>query len=220
MDAYEDFTPKTEKIPLSPVLTSEDNKAKILEKINASVREENLKNLMAQEKEEEENEKDTVFTPPTNTSIKTRDIVENGDGTKTMTVKSGEEEETDFNLCVGVGNLASNIAGYTAIEMRQKAKYNPPLPSLLKEYPGISQEIDEYSYSQGLIIVQTLAEQKIVVELANIIKGPTVTMYELKLAQGMIISKIKAREDELNYALGGKKIRILAPVPGKQAVGI
>ena len=220
VDVYEDFTPKTEKIPLSPVLTSEDNKAKILEKINASVREENLKNLMAQEKEEEENENNTVFTPPTNTSIKTRDIVENGDGTKTMTVKSGEEEETDFNLCVGVGNLASNIAGYTAIEMRQKAKYNPPLPSLLKEYPGISQEIDEYSYSQGMIIVQTLAEQKIVVELANIIKGPTVTMYELKLAQGMIISKIKAREDELNYALGGKKIRILAPVPGKQAVGI
>ena len=28
-----------------------------------------------------------------------------------MTIKSGEEEETDFNLCVGVGNLASNIAG-------------------------------------------------------------------------------------------------------------
>ena len=218
---YEDFTPKTEKIPLSPVLSGDDNKAKILEKINASVREENLRNLQAQEKEEEEkSEEDVSFVPPSATAIKTRNVTENEDGTKTMTIKSGEEEETDFNLCVGVGNLASNIAGYTAIEMRQKAKYTPPLPSLLKEYPGISQEIDEYSYSQGMIIVQTLAEQKIVVELSNIIKGPTVTMYELKLAQGMIISKIKAREDELNYALGGKKIRILAPVPGKQAVGI
>ena len=218
---YDDFTPKTEKIPLSPVLSSDDNKAKILEKINASVREENLKNLKAQEKEEEEKgEEEIAFVPPSTTAIKTRNVTENEDGTKTVTVKSGEEEETDFNLCVGVGNLASNIAGYTAIEMRQKAKYTPPLPSLLKEYPGISQEIDEYSYSQGMIIVQTLAEQKIVVELSNIIKGPTVTMYELKLAQGMIISRIKAREDELNYALGGKKIRILAPVPGKQAVGI
>ena len=215
---YDDYVPKTEKIPLSPSFNTDDDKAKILEKINASVREENMKNLKAQETEREEKEDEPAFTPPTNT--KTRDVVENDDGSKTITVKSGEEEETDFNLCVGVGDLASNIAGYTAIEMRQKAKYTPPLPSLLKEYPGISQEIDEYSYSQGMIIVQTLAEQKIVVELANIIKGPTVTMYELKLAQGMIISKIKAREDELNYALGGKKIRILAPVPGKQAVGI
>ena len=183
---YDDFTPKTEKIPLSPVLSSDDNKAKILEKINASVREENLKNLKAQEKEEEEKgEEEIAFVPPSTTAIKTRNVTENEDGTKTVTVKSGEEEETDFNLCVGVGNLASNIAGYTAIEMRQKAKYTPPLPSLLKEYPGISQEIDEYSYSQGMIIVQTLAEQKIVVELSNIIKGPTVIqllwLYEINV---------------------------------------
>ena len=215
---YDDFTPKTEKIPLSPVLSGDDNKAKILEKINASVREENMKNMKLEENKTVEENEETAFTPPENT--RTRDVVENDDGTKTITVKTDEEEENDFNLCVGVGNLASNMLGYTAIEIRQKAKYTPPLPSLLKEYPGISQEIDDYSYSQGMIIVQTLAEQKIVVELSNIIKGPTVTMYELKLAQGMIISKIKAREDELNYALGGKKIRILAPVPGKQAVGI
>ncbi len=216
---YDDFTPKSEKIPLSPSAVIDDNKAKILEKINASVREENMKNLKAQEIErEEETEEEPAFVPPS--SPKTRDVVENEDGSKTITVKSGAEQETDFNLCVGIGNLATNIAGYTAIEMRQKTKYTPPLPSLLKDYPGVSQEIDEYSYNQGKIIVQTLAEQKIVVELSNIIKGPTVTMYELKLAQGMIISKIKAREDELNYALGGKKIRILAPVPGKQAVGI
>lgn len=218
---YDDFTPKSENIPLSPSVSLDENKAKILEKINASVREENMRNLKAQEIDREaRKEEEQQFTPPSETSIKNRSVVENEDGSKTMTVKSGEEEDTDFNLCVGVGDLASNIAGYTAIELRQKAKYTPPLPSLLKEYPGISQEIDDYSYSQGMIIVQTLAEQKIVVELSNIIKGPTVTMYELKLAQGMIISKIKAREDELNYALGGKKIRILAPVPGKQAVGI
>ena len=215
---YSDFTPKTEKIPLSPLSSLDNDKAKILEKINASVREENMKNMKLEENKTVEENEETAFTPPENT--RTRDVVENDDGTKTITVKTDEEEENDFNLCVGVGNLASNMLGYTAIEIRQKAKYTPPLPSLLKEYPGISQEIDDYSYSQGMIIVQTLAEQKIVVELSNIIKGPTVTMYELKLAQGMIISKIKAREDELNYALGGKKIRILAPVPGKQAVGI
>ena len=138
---YSDFTPKTEKIPLSPLSSLDNDKAKILEKINASVREENMKNMKLEENKTVEENEETAFTPPENT--RTRDVVENDDGTKTITVKTDEEEENDFNLCVGVGNLASNMLGYTAIEIRQKAKYTPPLPSLLKEYPGISQEIDD-----------------------------------------------------------------------------
>ncbi|MGN1164172.1 MAG: DNA translocase FtsK [Candidatus Ornithospirochaeta sp.] len=220
---YEDVVQKKEEkvVPVPPKVEKE-SKASILEMINASVREENMRNLEEMEKEKEEETASSgpaaSFVPPSTPSV--REKTENEDGTKTISLKSHEEEEVDFNLCVGVGDLASNIAGYTAIAMRQNAVYTAPPVTLLKEYPGISQEIDEYTFSQGKIIVQTLAEQKIVVELSNIIKGPTVTMYELKLAQGMLISKIKAREDELNYALGGKKIRILAPVPGKQAVGI
>ena len=230
---YEDISPvevperkkeeeKKETEPVSDSSSSSvpDSKAKILESINASVREENMRILREEKEKMEESENAPVYKASERSEIATKAVEENEDGTKTITVKSMEEQEMDFNLAVGVGDLASNVLGYRAIENRQNAIYTPPAPDLLKDYPGISQEIDEYTLSQGKIIVQTLAEQRIVVELSNIIKGPTVTMYELKLAQGMIISKIKAREDELNYALGGKKIRILAPVPGKQAVGI
>ena len=230
---YEDISPvevpkrkkeeeKKETEPVSDSSSSSvpDSKAKILESINASVREENMRILREEKEKMEESEIEPSYTSPAKSVTATKAVEENEDGTKTITVKSMEEQEMDFNLAVGVGDLASNVLGYRAIENRQNAIYTPPAPDLLKDYPGISQEIDEYTLSQGKIIVQTLAEQRIVVELSNIIKGPTVTMYELKLAQGMIISKIKAREDELNYALGGKKIRILAPVPGKQAVGI
>ena len=230
---YEDISPvevperkkeeeKKETEPVSDSSSSSvpDSKAKILESINASVREENMRILREEKEKMEESEIEPSYTSPAKSETATKAVEENEDGTKTITVKSMEEQEMDFNLAVGVGDLASNVLGYRAIENRQNAIYTPPAPDLLKDYPGISQEIDEYTLSQGKIIVQTLAEQRIVVELSNIIKGPTVTMYELKLAQGMIISKIKAREDELNYALGGKKIRILAPVPGKQAVGI
>ena len=230
---YEDISPvevperrkeedKKETEPVSDSSSSSvpDSKAKILESINASVREENMRILREEKEKMEESEIEPSYTSPAKSETATKAVEENEDGTKTITVKSMEEQEMDFNLAVGVGDLASNVLGYRAIENRQNAIYTPPSPDLLKDYPGISQEIDEYTLSQGKIIVQTLAEQRIVVELSNIIKGPTVTMYELKLAQGMIISKIKAREDELNYALGGKKIRILAPVPGKQAVGI
>ena len=163
-------------------------------------------------------EPESQFIPPQNPQV--RSVTETEDGHRVFETKSDEEVADDFNLIVGVGDLASNRGGLTAIAMRQKTPYNPPDPSLLKDYPRISQEIDPFTQEQGDIIVRTLAEQRISVELSAIIKGPAVTMYELKLAQGMIISKIKAREDEINYALGGKKVRILAPVPGKQAVGI
>ncbi len=166
----------------------------------------------------EEKKKEETFIPPE--MPKVRNIETKDDGTRVFETKSEEEVADDFNLIVGVGDLASNRGGLTAIEMRQRTVYTPPDVSLLKDYPKVSQEIDYYTQEQGETIVRTLAEQKVIVELSAIVKGPAVTMYELKLAQGMIISKIKAREDEINYALGGKKVRILAPVPGKQAVGI
>ncbi len=165
-----------------------------------------------------EEKKEEAFIPPEMPKVRNVEIKD--DGTRVFEAKSSEEVADDFNLIVGVGDLASNRGGLTAIEMRQRTVYTPPDVSLLKDYPKVSQEIDYYTQEQGETIVRTLAEQKVIVELSAIVKGPAVTMYELKLAQGMIISKIKAREDEINYALGGKKVRILAPVPGKQAVGI
>ena len=50
--------------------------------------------------------------------------------------------------------------------------------------------------------------------------GPRVTRYELQLAPGTKMSKVAALKDDLSYALATTEIRILAPIPGKQAVGV
>lgn len=207
-----------EEKPLKPVFTAPVEK-KADEPAPETKREEAPSPLSQEEKKPlSAPDPEPQFVPPETPRV--RSVTENGDGKKVYETKSDEEMEDDFNLIVGVGDLASNRGGLTAIAMRQKTVYTPPSPVLLKEYPKISQEIDAFTQSQGEIIVKTLADQKISVELSNIIKGPAVTMYELRLAQGMIISRITARDAELSYALGGKKVRILAPVPGKQAVGI
>jgi S-DNA-T family DNA segregation ATPase FtsK/SpoIIIE len=52
------------------------------------------------------------------------------------------------------------------------------------------------------------------------IVGPRVTRYELQLAPGTKMSKVAALKDDLSYALATTEIRILAPIPGKQAVGV
>lgn len=130
------------------------------------------------------------------------------------------EQRECLDLTAGIGGLTSNNAGYAAIMRREKQIYTAPPLSLLKDHPEISGDIDENTRIRGEIIVDTYAQQRLKVELDNIIKGPTVTRYELKLAPGVLISKITARDDELSYALGGRSVRILAPIPGKQAVGI
>ena len=50
--------------------------------------------------------------------------------------------------------------------------------------------------------------------------GPRVVRYELQLAPGTKVSKVAALKDDLSYALATTEIRILAPIPGKQAVGV
>ena len=47
-----------------------------------------------------------------------------------------------------------------------------------------------------------------------------VTRYELQLAPGTKVAKVAALKDDLSYALATTEIRILAPIPGKQAVGV
>jgi S-DNA-T family DNA segregation ATPase FtsK/SpoIIIE len=70
------------------------------------------------------------------------------------------------------------------------------------------------------VLVQTLANFGIDANVVGQIAGPRVTRYELQLAPGTKVSKVAALRDDLSYALATTEIRILAPIPGKQAVGV
>ena len=52
------------------------------------------------------------------------------------------------------------------------------------------------------------------------VAGPHITRYELRLAPGTKVGKVAQLKDDLAYALAAADIRILAPIPGKQAVGV
>jgi S-DNA-T family DNA segregation ATPase FtsK/SpoIIIE len=69
-------------------------------------------------------------------------------------------------------------------------------------------------------LVQTLAHFGVEARIVGEISGPRVTRYELQLAPGTKVSKVAALKDDLSYALATTEIRILAPIPGKQAVGV
>jgi S-DNA-T family DNA segregation ATPase FtsK/SpoIIIE len=69
-------------------------------------------------------------------------------------------------------------------------------------------------------LVQCLANFGVEATLVGQISGPRVTRYELQLAPGTKVGKVAQLKDDLSYALATTEIRILAPIPGKQAVGV
>jgi S-DNA-T family DNA segregation ATPase FtsK/SpoIIIE len=69
-------------------------------------------------------------------------------------------------------------------------------------------------------LVAALANFGVDATVVGEISGPRVTRYELQLAPGTKVAKVAALKDDLSYALATTEIRILAPIPGKQAVGV
>ena len=69
-------------------------------------------------------------------------------------------------------------------------------------------------------IVQTLRDYGIEITDISAIPGPTVTLYKIKPAAGVRISKIKNLEDDIALSLAALGIRIIAPIPGESNVGI
>ncbi len=69
-------------------------------------------------------------------------------------------------------------------------------------------------------IIETLAEFGIVVTAGDITKGPTITRYEVYPARGVRVDKIATYERDIARATMAERINILAPIPGKDTVGI
>lgn len=95
-------------------------------------------------------------------------------------------------------------------------------PSIeLLEAPLHSQEVDlEEIEEHKQILLNKLETYHIQIAEIDAIVGPTVTRYELTPAPGVKISRITALEDDLAMALAASGIRIIAPIPGKTAIGV
>ena len=80
--------------------------------------------------------------------------------------------------------------------------------------------IDDATKKASLTLKQTLAEFNIEANIIGIKKGPVVTMFEILPAPGVKLRKIVELQDNIALNLAAQSVRIVAPIPGKQAVGI
>jgi DNA segregation ATPase FtsK/SpoIIIE, S-DNA-T family len=72
----------------------------------------------------------------------------------------------------------------------------------------------------GRKLVETLGHFGVEAKIVGIVSGPHVSRFELRLAPGTKVKKVTELSNDLAYALASTDIRILAPIPGKQAVGV
>jgi S-DNA-T family DNA segregation ATPase FtsK/SpoIIIE len=98
--------------------------------------------------------------------------------------------------------------------------YRLPDRKILRNSPAGGGNSAEQNTRVAEALVQTLAHFGVEATVIGQISGPRVTRYELQLAPGTKVSKVAALKDDLSYALATTEIRILAPIPGKQAVGV
>ena len=134
------------------------------------------------------------------------------------------EQQSDFDSQEMPENKISDSlsAQNSAASSRARAKGPYKIPtSLLEEYENDQYWIiDEQTKADSLKLKETLNQFNIEAEIIGIKKGPVVTMFELAPAPGVKLSKIVTLQDNIALSLAASSVRIVAPIPGRAAVGI
>jgi DNA segregation ATPase FtsK/SpoIIIE, S-DNA-T family len=138
--------------------------------------------------------------------------------------KAGFEDEVALTVSIGE---EEEVAKARDLEREQRAqsipqiRYQFPTIDLLDNPPLDGNEVDFDEIEENKeIIMSKLSMHGIEIIAVEAIVGPTVTLYELQPAPDVKISKIESYANDLKMAMATRGLRIIAPIPGKSAVGI
>lgn len=99
--------------------------------------------------------------------------------------------------------------------------YEFPSEDLLDDQEAVDQrELDALLADKTEVLESTLKSFKIEARVVEIQKGPVISMFEMELAPGIKVDKLRSLEDDLAIALRTRTVRIVAPIPGRNTVGI
>ena len=109
----------------------------------------------------------------------------------------------------------------SAVTESDEIDYEPPVAERVLERGKPDKGPDTKDHQTvGRTLLEALGHFGVEAQIVGTVVGPHVSRYELRLAPGTKVAKISQLKDDLAYALASTDIRILAPIPGKQAVGV
>ncbi|HEY2259460.1 MAG TPA: DNA translocase FtsK [Solirubrobacteraceae bacterium] len=169
-----------------------------------------------------------VEAPPIHTSEEEGVAVEDpqpdagsGTGRDSLEPGRGAESETASGPVVSAADLTPQGRYRASITDDPEFEWRVPGPRFLTRSTGEAAKPDTAGQEQvARTLVETLGHFGIEAKVVGRVTGPHITRYELRLAPGIKVAKVAQLKDDLAYALAATDIRILAPIPGKQAVGV
>ena len=140
---------------------------------------------------------------------------------------AADEEELEPaeepSAVVPIKSLASRRRKPEAIQMAPDPTANYELPSLELLLPAEQLQLDEQEQEvrdRARVLEKTFADFGFKVRVVEIETGPVISQYEIELEAGLRLAKIANLADDLAIALRVPSVRIVAPIPGKNSVGI
>lgn len=139
---------------------------------------------------------------------------------ETSEIKSEDEPEYDYESGIHP-EKPDEENGADGSGKPNTKPYKIPDPAVLPDPPPLSSMIDKEAIeNNSLTLEKTLMNFNVEGKVVFVSPGPVVTRYEIELAPGIKVSKVVSLHDDISMAVGGQRIRIEAPIPGKSAVGI
>ncbi|HWO16314.1 MAG TPA: DNA translocase FtsK [Solirubrobacterales bacterium] len=138
-----------------------------------------------------------------------------------------QEVEIQGEEGLGVGTDAVSkqasltpMGGKRGVTTSEEIDYRPPSARVLERGKADRGPDPRDHEIIGRKLVETLGHFGVEAKIVGIVSGPHVSRFELRLAPGTKVKKVTELANDLAYALASTDIRILAPIPGKQAVGV
>ncbi len=134
--------------------------------------------------------------------------------------QKGKKVEPDFTIDKGISDTGTNLETLQDSEY-YKRQYQLPTIDLLDSPPDYGEQVHKEEMVENAQILEDALETfGVEGKVVHISPGPIITVYEVEPASGVRVSRIASLADDLARVLQAKRIRIVAPIPGKSVVGI
>ena len=148
------------------------------------------------------------------------------EGKKSRSKKGGKDaaDEAASSDIAGTTEDSAELDALTSDETpsdKPAGKTSWKLPSLSLLNLAEKVDLDEVqARERGEILEKSLAALGVETRMVGMVIGPTVTRYELELAEGTKVSRLTSLNKDIAYAMASPDVRILAPIPGRRAIGV
>ena len=186
---------------------AEDDYLEILEGTQSMSELDVLKELQNQEREPKED----VFrrdNTPSNEDVKTYNNM-------------FEDEPVNTTSAVSPKTMESTMPFDSALDNEKYKNYKiPPVTLLNKVNKKSNENVKKSVIKNAGLLEKTLSDFGVEATISQVTVGPTITRYEVQPKPGVKVSKIVNLTDDIALSLAARSIRIEAPIPGKNAIGI